>query len=215
MESCNSTGRDCYADGMHLRQEDGEFSTGAWVTAAFAFTALAVAWFAVPILEPLAALILFWIFIALALISALAATHQHGIGVGRERERGRVLAGPTTTEIVTERPLEPEKRIAVDVDVAYLLGIVKRGDTSGDAQRTIKPFLGKWMTVAGPIADVGETKMQLANHVDRIGVYELFLTFDDEWRDRLSVLRKGAAVTVFGQIQKVGLHVHLSHCELL
>jgi len=74
---------------MHLRQEDGEFSTGAWVTAAFAFTGLAVAPFTVPILDPLTARVLFLVFIALALLSALAAIHQHGIGVGRDRERNR------------------------------------------------------------------------------------------------------------------------------
>jgi putative effector of murein hydrolase len=63
---------------MHLRREDGEFSTGAWVTAAFGLTGLAVVWFAVPIFEPLTALILFWVFIALALLAAIAATLNTG-----------------------------------------------------------------------------------------------------------------------------------------
>ena len=83
---------------MQLRKEDGEFSTGAWVTAAFAFTGLAVGAFEVPIFERLTALILFWVFIALASMSALAAVHQHGIGVGRERQRNQPQTPAPTSE---------------------------------------------------------------------------------------------------------------------
>ena len=88
------------------------------------------------------------------------------------------------------------------------------------ARTLIKPYLGKWMTVSGPLENVdphwtgGGASVTLAY---RPGVGSIFMNFtDEELVDRLSTMERGQEITVIGRIETIEEHfLTLNDCELL
>jgi hypothetical protein len=105
----------------------------------------------------------------------------------------------------------------IDVDAAFILSIIKNKEhTTAEMQRLLKPYLGKWMKVSGPVRDVSESTLTLANYITSAGLLDVFLHFDSAWSERPAVQRVGAPVTVLGQIvQADRMALRLKHCELI
>jgi hypothetical protein len=178
-----------------------------------------------------------WITIILGVVSVvsfMAGVREHYIreGIRIHSEHIAAISATATpaeraSAVTSPRELRPpgsalpqtsSARITVDLDPALLIGMANSDDyTSAEVQRLAEPYLGKWMRVRGPVADVGKTKMALANYTSRhAGLYEMVLEFDNEWAERLNLLRKGSDVSVLGQIESVTkLGVHLTRCEIL
>jgi hypothetical protein len=117
-------------------------------------------------------------------------------------------------------PIIRGERVIVDVTVEYLARLCK-GHTTFQAEQLIKPYLDKWLKVSGIIGDFGQrasSEMELS--FQEIGPS---MWFDEEWHDRISVLKRGDRITVMGQIKAVRpllvnpalAYVRLDHCEII
>jgi hypothetical protein len=108
------------------------------------------------------------------------------------------------------------ERIFLDIDARMLVALKNGNHTLAEKQRLWKPYVGKWIRVSGPVVDVSETKLFLANYTTpTTGLYELILKFEPAWSDRISVLQKGSNVSVVGCIDDFkAVCVVLSRCEL-
>ncbi|PYK44494.1 MAG: hypothetical protein DME53_08010 [Verrucomicrobia bacterium] len=90
-----------------------------------------------------------------------------------------------------------------------------------EAQRLIRPYIGKWMEVAGRIHNVRSSSENSAQVTfDRpIGpeIRDFYMYFrDPKWIDRLVVLRRGAELVVAGRITEISaICVTLDDCEIM
>lgn len=92
------------------------------------------------------------------------------------------------------------------------------GLTDLQAAKVIEPFIGKRMTVSGPLRNVGEWMGTFSQaSLDRADPHTVYLHFwDKSWLDHLSVLKRGDAITargVIARIERIGML--LTDCELL
>ncbi len=140
------------------------------------------------------------------------------------RAHREIMASPTPAVVASSSVgsiapvVEPiAERIVLDIDAAVLIGIKNSTQTIAEKQRLWKPYVGKWIRVSGPVADVSETKMFLVNYTTPImHQYELVLKFDAPWSDRFSIIPKGSNVTVLGRIEDfMAALVVISRCELI
>ena len=111
-----------------------------------------------------------------------------------------------------------EARVEVDVTPEFLAGFFKdRLDVQ--AQNLATPFIGKWLTVSGPIHNVGAWRGTFSqvtfNRPDsNVSLYMMFRAKTTV--DRLSVLKHGDRMTVCGQIAEIDRdRVQLDPCELI
>jgi hypothetical protein len=125
---------------------------------------------------------------------------------------------PVQADPPQNAPAKPVDRIIVNVSPEYLLNFFKE-HTSIQAQKLVSAYVGKWMRLSGQVQDITST------YPDRIAVsfnphpyvlHVVFMFFDEIWKDRLAILRRGDQITVVGQINDAGPNtVNLFHCELL
>lgn len=117
-------------------------------------------------------------------------------------------------------PTPSEKPIIVPDDVTphYLSEIyAKHTEIQADVLAE-KTYIGKWIKVSGPIYDIGEgyKSVNVSIGISRTNDTFISMTFDINWKDRLSHLRKNTPITVLGQIKRIQLHqLNLHHCELV
>jgi hypothetical protein len=112
----------------------------------------------------------------------------------------------------------PKPRIVAEVTPEYLIGL-HAGRMHAEASRLIAPYLNKWMRVSVSVEDLSEMNGAYAV-VSRIGgdksLNLLFMYFTTAWSERLSVLKQGDHITVFGRIQEVeSIRMMLRECELV
>lgn len=99
----------------------------------------------------------------------------------------------------------------------FLVAQVK-GHTKLQARKVIEVYLGKWLKVAGTVQDVSD---RFSRGVEATVILPsslwVVLDFDARWTDRVSILIKGSAITVVGQLQAVseGGVVTLGQCEIV
>jgi hypothetical protein len=121
----------------------------------------------------------------------------------------------------TTAPTARSEREFVNVTPEYLIGFFNEGHMSIQAGKLAEAFIGKWITVSGPIGDVlGVTDAQrMAVFADRsIHDHNLVNMFfrDKERFNQLSTLKRGDAITVIGQLRDVNsLEIWLENCELV
>jgi hypothetical protein len=114
--------------------------------------------------------------------------------------------------------MPPQEKTFTDRTPENLTGFFSEGLTDMQVQKLLHPFIGKWMTVAGPVDYVG-AKGQVT-FADR-GVWSerkaVHMFFEGpEWLDRLSMLSPGTHITVIGRIhavEKTGTTLY--DCELV
>jgi hypothetical protein len=108
-----------------------------------------------------------------------------------------------------------KQRIFVDVSPEYLMAIYK-DNMSFQADRIFADFVGKWMKLSGPIANISilgdeSVSVTISSSKDILGLY-----FDTEWKERLSVLRKGAIINAECQIKEAdSWTMKFEHCRLI
>jgi hypothetical protein len=119
---------------------------------------------------------------------------------------------PSQTEV-------PEKR-EMDITPEQLTGFFK-GVTDLQGQDRVARYIGGWMTVSGPLRDVGSISPTdvLVHFADRsfYSYNDVRMRFREKrWADALAPKNPGDRLIVRGQIESVDSQtVHLDHCELL
>lgn len=126
--------------------------------------------------------------------------------------------GDNSTIVVSApaAPAQPSDRIFVSpaVTSVYLQKFYLGKHTILEADALAAPFLGKWMMVTGTFRDVKSGWRDLQVYMRFLR--EPLLVFEESWRERLNVLRKGDRITVCGKISSISmLGVTLKNCELL
>jgi hypothetical protein len=110
-----------------------------------------------------------------------------------------------------------DKRILITISPLELFKFFD-GHTSIEADRLLQPYFGKWMQISGEVnsvVHVVENITQVSFYLDKGRI--ISMSFAEPWFDTVSMLRKGAKVTVLGQLKRVeeaGI-VALGNCEIV
>lgn len=161
----------------------------------------------------------------------------------QERQIERVSAA-SASALVNRGPLVPHEPIAAKMAAPagrkqpnaekVLLGpevtlesLVKmqEGMTNIQAQRTVEPFIGKWMTISGAVYEVkeivkGEIAVTLETPNEEIPLYRRMantpMACFSENLAAIEHLRRGDEITVFGMLEAVNeFGIRLIHAELV
>lgn len=122
---------------------------------------------------------------------------------------------------------EHQDRIFVGESITpeYLIGIFREHTDIQGAQLTAA-YVGKWMKVTGSLRNVISTTPNLAQLTfERAEVpltertwfdyTDFYMMFKKPWIDRLAIVKRGDALTVIGQIERIdSVSVQLANCEL-
>ncbi len=166
---------------------------------------------------------------ALSLLTGVAGGIQHLRTPTREDEvrtytavrqpEESAVSASTAAETEEERVLLPK-----EVTPAYLIGLFQ-GLTDIQAQDVDAVYVGKWMTVTGALGNVHTGRETIAQVTFQKGsifdpgheYFDIYMYFKrPKWDERLSVLPRGAQVTVRGRLRDVNrVEVHLEECELV
>ena len=89
--------------------------------------------------------------------------------------------------------------------------------TSADAHRAMQPYIGKWMRVSGQINNILPPASYGQMILFREGyLVDVAMIFDNTWKERISILRKGQAITVIGKIEEINvMDLRMGNCELI
>jgi hypothetical protein len=108
--------------------------------------------------------------------------------------------------------------VSPNVDVKYLCEIFE-GRTSIQATKMAGAFIGKWMKHSGNLNEVLSSTGKVAQvtlAMPALKFTDVYMLFDAEWLERLSVLKHGDPVRIIGQIDEIHrTHIQLQHCELV
>jgi hypothetical protein len=101
--------------------------------------------------------------------------------------------------IADEAPTSPHGRYFVTDTPGEIIGLFEsRTTVQGDM--LVKPYIGQWIDLRGTVNDVESSHITLREPEGAGKSVALFCYFDDEWRDRFTILQRGKAVRVVGQI---------------
>lgn len=162
--------------------------------------------------------------------SAPKQVEQHGEAKTPTNSATDIASAKPSTSPMTVPPpsdnrtvLLKDGRIIVDVTPEYLIRFFKE-HTEIQASKLVAPYIGKWMKFSYTIGDITDRTTYISvyssvftndsGHIDVVGVTK---SFNAEWCERLSVLRKGDNINVLGQIKEfnpVNI-ISLSNCELV
>jgi hypothetical protein len=142
--------------------------------------------------------------------SPLPARQQHPVPSGAV-QRDRDATAP-------ERIFVPE-----EITPEYLIGLFNVPDrTTLQAERDVEPFLGKWITVSGEMADlerhadVSFVSMFVHRKSTLTNRWFMVLYFRGKSIDRAMLVRKGAGLRAIGRIDRVSSHsLSLDPSELI
>jgi hypothetical protein len=109
--------------------------------------------------------------------------------------------------------------VSPNIDVEYLCEMFE-GHTSLQASKMASAFIGKWMRLSGNLGEVLSSRpgasAQVTFMTSKLKFTDVYMYFDKEWVERLSVLKHGDAIRVIGEIEEIHrTHVQLHHCELV
>jgi hypothetical protein len=110
-----------------------------------------------------------------------------------------------------------EGKTFVDLTPEQLIAFYK-DNTGIQADKLVAASIDKWMPLHGRLGEVlGNPKSVQVTFTDRGVGNQVFMLFrDQEQIDRLSTLKRGTRMTIYGQIKSVDmLAVHLDNCILV
>ena len=158
-------------------------------------------------------------------LSALGTTIvAYGVGytIHRHNQKKAHTPQPAASSAKSEPQAPttlPGGRILLSVGVEYLTGLYK-GHTDLQADKLMEPFIGKWIKYSGRMENISQdhgsrpTTTITFEHSSRPFVAATFMS--DEWLERLSILQRGAQITILGQVWSVERYwVFLSNSELV
>jgi hypothetical protein len=115
------------------------------------------------------------------------------------------------------------ERIFVNVTPRELSNLFEN-HISFQAQKLVEPYLGKWLTVAGSVSDVGRVhngqwlifiRNDMRNSL-RISGIQVALYFREDRSGRLPILSRDSFITAVGRLVKVEVNsLSLEDCELV
>jgi hypothetical protein len=106
------------------------------------------------------------------------------------------------------RLARPSNPIFVDVGIEYLMDLFA-GRTTAEGHRLIAPYIGKWLRHSGSVVNVHEygDRTEVCMHVTVKSFPSRGIIFingyDQNWKDRASVLKIGDVVAIEGEIEDV------------
>jgi len=134
-----------------------------------------------------------------------------------------VLSVSAEPEKLAPQVVADGERIMLDLKPLDLTEPYK-SHTSAQAQRLAEVYVGKWLELFGHLGDAmpfptvsgGFMQVTFQDAWELYGVAFIYMKFSEQWSDRLSVLKRGTAITVLGKVQDIGLaELHLDDCELV
>jgi hypothetical protein len=143
-------------------------------------------------------------------VPQLARTRQ--AATAREPDVELRPAVPSTED----SPPAPRVFLGAGITPQFLTDYVS-GKTMVQIQAAVSPYIGKWMTVTGPVDEVSPA----AHNSQHVILYrgflsQLSLNFGPKWFDSLSTLHRGVEITVIGRLTEVNeLIISLDDCELV
>lgn len=120
-------------------------------------------------------------------------------------------------------PSERERRVFVGPEITpTFLNSLLGGHTQMQADNIVAVYIGKWITLSGSVSQVTAsdsssvfTRSSLVTFDQARGEPMVFMHFDEQWKEQLSILRPGSRITVVGRITKIyRLGINLEQCEL-
>jgi hypothetical protein len=155
-------------------------------------------------------------FVVIMFFLAVFAFHRPGLTVQLHPKNT-----PDASEPEPDSKLSiPKERIFVDVTPQFLVGL-RKGRTTAEGARLLRPYVGKWMKLSGPVNDVsppdtsGRPSLVISfeEKTDRASVV---MFFDQSRWERLSTLRAGQTISVQGEISDVHSSILLMlDCEII
>ena len=133
---------------------------------------------------------------------------------------GDVYINPPSSNM---EPLDERDFVSITPD--QLVGFFRADQTTIQSNRTVEPYIGKWMKFEGDLGDVLSFRSDSAMvtfapsiFTDKANSQKTFIMgfSGKEWVERLYVLPKGSHIVVEGQINRVSsTGIHLDHCKLV
>jgi hypothetical protein len=148
--------------------------------------------------------------------------HQNAVGLLLFGALGALVlaAGVEWLDRRRKRPQAPT-RVYVDVTPEELVGFFKNV-TAMQGDRLVQPYIGKWITLSGPLGDIlssspDHAQLTFADRGYGEEKVQVYLYFNvKKWVDRVAVLTLGKQITVTGRIDRVvSVWVDLKDCELI
>jgi hypothetical protein len=97
------------------------------------------------------------------------------------------------------------------------------GRTTAQGTALANQYVGKWMIVSGRLGDIwplrpGMHRFQVTLAIGPLAImsyYQVFLWFNEEWKERVEARQRGEQITVHGKVAEVqAIDVNLHDCEI-
>lgn len=131
------------------------------------------------------------------------------------------LPPPSELALVPPPPRLQRGRVMANATPAELAAIYKN-NTTIHAQEQAKHYIGTWLEISGPVSNVtnmrsDETTVILWHgDIEKAMPIIIFCSFQTEWQQQCSVLRKGNNVMIAGKISSFDSgEIHLENCEFI
>ena len=109
----------------------------------------------------------------------------------------------------------PKERAFVTVDPEYLMGFYE-GRTSVQGDQLAQNYIGKWVRVSGEVGNASVKGSSILAVLRLPNIRHIMLLFEEDWKERVSLLIGGQKITAIGEIQQINdNHVVLEHCEVI
>jgi hypothetical protein len=166
-------------------------------------------------------LIGFAILVVLLFVSGLmnlkAAGKNRATLGGRAASPIPFVPAPLPPSVAKDKPKDARVFLSPNIDHKYLMDMFE-GRTSIQASSMAASFLGKWMSLSGELSEILYSRPggQAQVTFKRPGLTDIYMYFDNEWVDRLLVLKHGDVLHIIGQLREISRgHIQLDHCELV
>jgi len=123
---------------------------------------------------------------------------------------------PPEVPSAEESPATPRVFLGSGITPRFLMDYVS-GKTRVQIQAAVSPYIGKWMTVTGPVDEVSTPAYNSQHVILYFGVLsQVSLVFGQKWFDNLGTIHRGTEIKVIGRLAEVSeLIISLDDCELV
>jgi hypothetical protein len=154
------------------------------------------------------------------LVWGIPAIRHHTHVPAQPEPQTRIPATATNPAIEPQpaRSREEDDKTILGITAQYLMSLYD-AHTIIQGDKLTEPFRGKWIEITHAVFNVGLTAIGrhafIAFYLDN-NTRLVFMTFEPEWINRLSIITIGQTITVRGKIDIVQqTQLHLSECELV
>jgi hypothetical protein len=80
---------------------------------------------------------------------------------------------------------------------------LRKSTASINAEKLLAPYIGKWIRVSGKIRDIRDVFVAIDVKGDAFINNQVFVWFDENWRDRFHMLDRNMDISVIGKIDRI------------